>query len=116
MSNIIYLAVGCLVLAVIFGFIVFVQLACERPSFKPVVWLHGIFALLGLGCILYYVGTHPGSGPVFSAIVLTLAALGGATLFMADIRQKPVSKIILFLHPLIALIGFGLLIAYVIFL
>lgn len=115
MPNLAYFAIGCFVAAAFFGLIVFIQLACGKPSLKPAVAIHGILALTGLGLLITYLMTHQESGPLISAIVLGLAALGGLTLLSFDLRQKALPKMVLFLHPLIALIGLGLLIGYILF-
>lgn len=115
MQNTLYLALGFFVLAIFFGFIVFVQLLSERESFKPAVFLHGIVAILGLIFLGLYSYQHVGSKPWVSLSILILAALGGLTMFSFDIRKKPVPKVILLLHPLAALVGLGLLVYYLIY-
>ncbi len=115
MQNLMYLALGFFVLAVFFGFIVFIQLLCDRPSFKPAVLLHGLVAVTGLGCLIAYTILHAGSKPILSVVVLCIAALGGLTLLSFDLRKKPIPKLILLLHPLAAVTGLGLLIYYLIY-
>ena len=115
MQNFMYIALGCFVLAIFFGFIVFIQLLCNRPSFKPAVFLHGLVAVTGLICLSIYAVLHVGTKPWLSLTVLILAALGGLTMLSFDLRKKPVPKIILLLHPLAALIGLVLLIYYLIY-
>lgn len=115
MENYMYLALGFFVLAIFFGFIVFIQLLCDRPSFKPAVLIHGLVAILGLGCLGIYTYQHAGTKPWISLGILILAALGGLTMLSFDLRKKPVPKIILLLHPLAALTGLGLLIYYLIY-
>ena len=115
MHNYMYLALGFFVLAIFFGFIVFIQLLCDRPSFKPAVIIHGLVAVLGLGCLVGYAVQHAGSKPLLSISILILAAMGGLTLLSFDLRKKPAPKLILILHPLAALTGLGFLIYYLIY-
>lgn len=115
MENFMYLALCFFVLAIFFGFIIFVQLLCGRPSFKPAVFLHGLVAVSGLSCLITYAILHPGNKPWLSVGVLILAAMGGLTLLTFDLRKKPLPKLILLLHPIAALIGLGLLIYYLIY-
>lgn len=115
MQNLMYLALGFFFLAVFFGLIVFIQLACDRPSFKPAVFLHGLVAILGLGCLIAYTVMHAGAKPIASVIVLVLAALGGLTLLSFDLRQKAIPKLLLVLHPLAALTGVALLVYYILY-
>ncbi len=115
MHNTMYLALGFFVLAVFFGFIVFIQLLCDRPSFKPAVIIHGLVAVLGLTCLVTYAIQHVGSKPWLSIGILILAAMGGLTLLSFDLRKKPTPKLLLILHPLAALAGLGFLIYYLIY-
>ena len=115
MQNIMYLALGFFVLAIFFGFIVFIQLLCDRPSFKPAVFLHGLVATLGLICLVTYAIQHAGTRPWLSASILILAAMGGLTLLSFDLRKKSIPKLLLLLHPVVALLGLGLLIYYLIY-
>ncbi|PJD90721.1 MAG: hypothetical protein CK424_08620 [Legionella sp.] len=115
MQNLMYLALGFFFLAIFFGLIVFIQLACDRPSFKPAVFLHGLVAILGLSCLVTYTVLHAGAKPIASVVVLLLAALGGITLLSFDVRKKPMPKLLLVLHPLAALIGVALLVYYMLY-
>lgn len=111
MHNLIYIALGLFVLAAAFGLILFVQLLSERTTSKSVVILHGLSALLGLSALGIYLSHHP-SNLWIGAIVLCLAALGGLTLLSFDLRQKAPPKVLLFMHPLAAMLGVSLLLAY----
>ena len=118
MQNLLYVAVSFFVLAIFFGFIVFIQLLCDRPSFKPAVLIHGLVAILGLSCLIAYAVLHVGTKPWLSIGVLILAAMGGLTLLSFDLRRKPkqpVPKWLLLLHPVAALTGLALLIYYLIY-
>jgi hypothetical protein len=115
MENFMYLALCFFVLAIFFGFIVFIQLLCDRPSFKPAVVLHGLVAVSGLICLITYAVQHVGTKPWLSIGMLILAALGGLTLLSFDLRKKPAPKLLLILHPLAAVTGLGLLVYYLIY-
>lgn len=115
MQNFMYLALGFFVLAIFFGLIVFIQLLCDRPSFKPAVFLHGLVALLGLSCLGVYAYQQSGAKPWLSLSILILAALGGLAILSFDLRKKPVPKIMVLLHPLAALCGLVLLVYYLIY-
>lgn len=115
MHNYMYLALGFFVLAIFFGFIVFIQLLCNRPSFKPAVIIHGVVAVFGLSFLVAYAVQHVGTKPWLSIGILILAAMGGLTLLSFDLRKKPAPKLLLVLHPLAALTGLGFLIYYLIY-
>jgi hypothetical protein len=115
MHNFMYFALGFFVLAIFFGFIVFIQLLCDKPSFKPAVIIHGLVAVLGLGCLITYAVQHVGTKPWLSIGILVLAAMGGLTLLSFDLSKKPTPKLLLLLHPVAALTGLGFLIYYLIY-
>lgn len=115
MHHYMYLALGFFVLAIFFGFIVFIQLLCDRPSFKPAVVIHGLVAVLGLSFLIAYAIQHVGTKPWLSVGILILAAMGGLTLLSFDLRKKPAPKLLLILHPVAALTGLAFLIYYLIY-
>lgn len=114
MPNLMYVALGFFFLAIVFGLVLFIQLLCNRPSYKPAVLFHGLGAVVGLICLSVYAVQDVGTKPWLSLTVLILAALGGLTMLSFDLRKKPVPRAILLLHPLVALIGLGLLVYYLI--
>ena len=115
MFNLAYLAIGFFAIAAAFGLIVFIQLACERPTLKPVVILHGLFAVSGLGLLVTYLVNHYHKNLLIGVIILVLAALGGLTLLSFDLKKKAPPKLLLFLHPLAAIIGLIFLVWYTFF-
>ena len=112
MFNLAYVAIGFFAIAAAFGLILFLQLACDRPTLKPVVVLHGIFAVFGLGLLVTYFIHHYHKNLLSSVIILSLAALGGLTLLSFDLRKKAPPKLLLFLHPIAAMIGLIFLVSY----
>lgn len=115
MFNLAYLAIGFFGIAAVFGLIVFLQLACDRPTLKPVVILHGLFAVSGLGLLVTYLVSHYHKTLLISVIILILAALGGLTLLSFDLKKKTPPKLLLFLHPLAAITGLLVLVWYTFF-
>ncbi len=115
MHNYLYVAIVLFVLAIFFGFIVFIQLLCDKPSFKPAVLIHGVVAGLGLICLGTYAVLHVGTKPWLSLGILSLAAIGGLLLLNFDLQKKPMPKLLLVLHPLAALTGLAVLIYYLIY-
>lgn len=115
MPYFIYIAIGLFVLAAFMGLIVLIEILCDRPTPKGVVYTHGIFAGIGLLLLILFMVYHQGTNPILSVTILILAALGGVALFTIDIRKKPIPKWLALLHPLIAIIGLITLIAYALF-
>lgn len=108
-----YLAIGLFVLAAVFGLIVLTAILRNRPTPKPVVFIHGGVATIALLIVIFFIAQHQGSGPIASLVLFVVAALGGFTLFMIDMKQKPVPKWLAILHPLIAVSGLIALILFV---
>ena len=113
MFNLTYLAIGFFGIAAAFGLILFLQLVCDRPTLKPAVVLHGIFALSGLGLLAAYLINHYHKALLNSVIILGLTALGGLTLLGFDLKKKAPPKLLLFLHPVAAIVGLVFLISYI---
>lgn len=108
------LAIGLFILAAFFGLIVLVAILTNRPTPKPVVLIHGGFALTALSILIYFIVKNHGIGPITSLVLFVLAALGGLTLFTMDMSKKPIPKAIAIVHPLVAAAGLITLILYVI--
>jgi len=109
-----YLAIGLFVLAAIFGLIVLTAILRDKPTPKPVVFIHGTVAAIALLLVIYFIAQNNGSGPIVSLVLFVLAALGGLTLFTIDMKKKPIPKWIAIIHPVVAAAGLIALILYVV--
>lgn len=109
------LACVLFVFAVMFGLAILFAIFRGRRTPKPAVFAHGLLALMALGMLIVYVvrwDWHPVL--IASAVLFVIAAMGGLTMFSADMRSKPIPKLIVAFHPLLALLALALLIGYVI--
>ncbi|KTD67055.1 MULTISPECIES: hypothetical protein [Legionella] len=88
----------------------------NRPVNQVVKTLHGVFAALGLIIIIVYMLAFM-TGEAFilkvSLIILIIAALGGLTLVSLAKKGKPAPKVVVLIHPIIAIAGLIALIIYV---
>ncbi|WP_019215473.1 hypothetical protein [Legionella tunisiensis] len=87
----------------------------RRPN-KTVRALHGLLAASGLILIYVYVFVLMTSfSPLLmtSLVLLTLAALGGLTLVILAEKKIYAPKIIVALHPLVAIVGLFTLVIYI---
>ncbi len=108
------IAIGLFVIGAVFGAIVLTAVLRDRPTPKPVVFIHGLFvatAVVLLG-FAYFTEQHDKLLGVILGLFV-IAALGGLTLFMKDILHKPIPKWLALLHPLVAATALVLLILYV---
>ncbi|MEO8400341.1 MAG: hypothetical protein ABI597_00920 [Gammaproteobacteria bacterium] len=108
-----YLAIALFVLAAVFGLVLLTAILRNRPTPKPVVFIHGTVAVIALLIVITYIAQNQGSGPILSLVLFILAALGGITLFTIDMQNKPIPKWIAIVHPLVAASGLIALIFFV---
>lgn len=107
-------AIILFLIAIAFGLFVLPALLEDNTSHKKAAIAHGTLAISALVFMVIYLLIN-GSSPLLitSLALLCTGALGGIILFIQDMKKKPVPKILLALHPLIALAGFITLIIYI---
>ena len=105
MFNLAYLALGLFVIAAFLGLMVFIQMNAKEPTFKPVTAFHGLFALAGLAALAAFIYKHYNHYLGVAGLILCVAALGGTLLLIFDLKKKIPHKLMVILHPLIAVIG-----------
>lgn len=102
-----------LTLAVLFGLIILSSILQNKRTPKPIVFLHGAVALFAILVIIGYIASgHTSPLIVASLVFFLIAAMGGLTLLIFDIKKKPIAKLIVLVHPLIAFLGVITLITY----
>ena len=109
-----------LVIAVIFfllaGFLGTFLLAAilkNKPTSKPIVFMHGSVAGIALLIFAVYLALGHATPLLITSLVLfILAALGGLTMFALDTSGKPVPKMLALGHPMLAVTSLVLLLVY----
>lgn len=92
-------------LAAVLGLTVASQIFKKRETSKAVALAHGAFAAAGLVVLIVY-ALHNAHPWLTTAIVLfVVAALGGAVLFVNDLRKKPGPVGLVIIHALVAVVG-----------
>ena len=105
------LAIGLFIVGALFGAIVLIAILRNKPTPKPVVFIHGGFVALALVLLLITVFTGKTNLLIdISVALFVLAALGGFTLFFIDMQNKPIPKLLAIIHPLVAATALVLLI------
>ena len=108
------IAIILFILAAIFGLALLAPILTNKPTPKLAVFVHGLAALTALLVVSIYIFLgHLDPLLISSGLLFILAALGGLTLFTLDMKEKPIPKIIVALHPLIAFIALLLLVIYI---
>lgn len=106
-----YTIIAVFALAAILGMTLLSYVLKSKETPKALMIFHGLFAATGLILLLYYVfGNSP--GPVESAVLFVIAALGGFVMVAKDLTGKPIPKWLAVTHGLIAVAGFIMLLVF----
>lgn len=106
-------AITLFIFAAFFGLIILTSILKNQPTPKPAVFIHGGIALIALvATVTYIVAGHADTLVLTGLGLLLLAALGGLTLLVVDLSNKPIPKLLALLHPLFAISGVIVLIIY----
>ncbi len=106
-------AIILFVVAALFGLVLLAAILRDRPTYKPVVFIHGTIAAIALLILLVYVlSGHTSTLLITSLSLFILAALGGFTMFAIDMSGRRVPKALALGHPLLAITSLILLIIY----
>jgi peptidoglycan/LPS O-acetylase OafA/YrhL len=109
-----FLAVGLFILAALFGVFLLTRILGNKPVPGKIAMIHGAVAVVALLIVIAYMvlrGTSPQLNT--SVVLFIMAALGGLTMMSFGLRKKPIPKVIAVIHPLVALVGLGMLLAYI---
>ncbi len=107
-------AIFLFLIAIAFGIAILTALLEERPAPTRAIFLHGFMVATALLLIIIYMFVN-GSAPLLVAglTLLLLGALGGLTLFTINKKGKTAPKLLIILHPIVAVIGLVILVIYV---
>src|SRR5437870_3905443 len=99
-------------LAAILGLILLSFVLRDRSTPKAIVLMHGPIAATGIFLLVVY-AFYQSPAPIVSIILFVIAALGGFVLLYRDLTGRALPKWLAVLHGLIAVTGFGFLVAFV---
>jgi hypothetical protein len=109
--NMLYTIIALFALAAILGLILISYVLKGKETPKGVMIVHGLFAAVALVLLLSYVfGDKP--GPMESAVLFVIAALGGFIMMARDVTGKSIPKWLAVVHGLLAVGGFILLLVF----
>jgi hypothetical protein len=102
-------AVILFAIAAIFGLILITKILGSKETPKPVVYLHGLLAAVGLVLLIVYSMSPDSKSVAISLILFIIAAIGGFILFGRDLTNKPGPKWLAVVHALAAVTSFIIL-------
>lgn len=106
-------AIVAFVLAAGGGLIMVSMLYKDRQPPRIITVIHGLAAATGIVLLILYTLNAVDGKPTTSLIIFILAALGGFTILALDLQRSKIPRALLFLHPVIAVIGLILLLLFV---
>jgi len=108
----IYAAIGLFALSAILGLTILIKWLTKKEASKAVIWSHGLVAATALVILLVYALQNRGNYPQLSLILFIVAALIGFYMFFRDLNKKNSPLSIAFIHALLAVGGFVMLLFY----
>lgn len=106
-----YTIIALFALAAILGMVLLSYVLRSKETPLGLMIGHGLFAVAGLVLLLNYTFTNT-PGPMESAVLFVIAALGGIIVAIRDITKKPIPKWLAVVHGLVAIGGFIFLLVF----
>lgn len=100
--------------AAVFGITLLTFVLRAKRTPRAVMLLHGLVAAIALLLVIIYVAGGHTPSPVTSLVLFIIAALGGFILFSMDMMKKNLPKWLAVIHGLVAVLGFILLIIFIV--
>ena len=105
-----YASIVLFALAAIFGIIILKNWLTSSDTSKGTVYVHGVFAALGLVLLIALALQSKDSRYTVSIILFVVAALAGFYMFLRDLKGKFSPTALAIVHGLVAVAGFIFLI------
>jgi uncharacterized membrane protein HdeD (DUF308 family) len=109
----IYAAIILFALAALLGIIILIKWLTKKDASKAVVYSHGIVAAIALVILVVYALQNKTNYPQVSLILFIVAALFGFYMFFRSLQNKMSPLTVAFIHALLAVGGFVMLLAFV---
>jgi len=108
----IYAAIGLFALSAVLGLTILIKWLTKKEASKAVIWSHGLVAATALVILLVYALQNRDNYPQLSLILFIIAALIGFYMFFRDLNKKTSPLFVAFIHALLAVGGFVMLLFY----
>lgn len=109
----IYSAIVLFALSAVLGLAILMKWLTKKDVSKGVIYSHGVVAAIALVILIVYAAQNPSNFPKASIILFVIAALGGFYMFFNDLKKKSSPLAVAFIHALLAVGGFVMLLAFV---
>lgn len=109
----IYSAIVLFALSTVLGLAILMKWLTKKDASKGVIYSHGAVAAIALVILIVYAAQNPSNFPKASIILFVIAALGGFYMFFNDLKKKSSPLAVAFIHALLAVGGFVMLLAFV---
>jgi uncharacterized membrane protein len=106
--NMLVVTLVLFVLAAVLGLVVALQIFKKRPTSKGVALSHGVVAAAGLIVLILHAAKNPTKLLTTAIVLLVVAALGGAVVFVNDLKGKAGPAGLVVVHVLVALTAVAL--------
>lgn len=108
----IYTIISLFGIGAIIGMYLLAIVLQNKETPKAVAFVHGIFVATALVLLIVYLVKNS-NGPVESAVLFVIAALGGTVLIYRDMTGKKIPKWLALVHGIVAVAGFIILLVFV---
>jgi len=108
----IYTAIALFALSAILGLTILIKWLTKKEASKAVIWSHGLVAATALVILIVFAIQNPDNYPQISLILFVIAAIGGFYMFFRDLNKKNSPLSVAFIHALLAVGGFVMLLFY----
>jgi membrane-associated protease RseP (regulator of RpoE activity) len=109
----IYAAIALFALSAVLGIAILIKWLTKKNASRAVVYSHGIVAAIALVILVVYALQNKNNYPQVSLILFIIAALFGFYMFFRSLQQKMSPLTVAFIHALLAVGGFVMLLAFV---
>lgn len=108
----IYFTIALFALSAVLGLAILMKWLTKKEAPKNVIYSHGLFAAIALVLLIIYAAQNPSNFPKASIVLFVIAALGGFYMFFNEVRKKTSPLVVAFIHALLAVGGFVMLLAF----
>jgi len=108
----IYLSIALFALSAVLGLTILLKWLSKQQASQTVIYSHGVIAATALIILAWYSLQNPENFPKASIILFVIAAIGGFYLFFRNLKQQTGPLPVAFIHALLAVSAFVLLLLF----
>jgi len=108
----IYASIALFAISAVLGLTILLKWLSKTEASSTVIYAHGAFAAVALVILIVFALQNPENFPKTSILLFIVAALGGFYMFFRNLKQKIGPMPLAFLHALLAVSGFVILLLF----